>query len=1282
MKLMHAKRCPSRGVFLMHSALCGASFLLLNQTAYAQTAPQPVEAQTLSPRQSVSGADVVNNSSNPVTLNNVSLGQNFINNESSNASLTNISNVNGNASNANGQLTLDNSTVQGNLINGTGTANVQNNSSIFGNLTNSGGSVNVSGSSQVSGDLNSNNGKINISSGANVQYLHSENDNVYIDGRDASQSYRTIVGQEVYATGANEHITVDGSKAMIVHSLYNMDGSTATFDNGARNVGRAPTNNAAAIKNPDGTYFGTGIVNSNAHLIIQNNANAFYVQNTKGGDVNIGKTNEGFYTVGTLDSDSGSVNIKEGSVGTFHNSGTGNVNVSSSVENQYAIYNLTNKDNATSHIANNSSVDTISNSDNGQVFLSGASAVNDAVTNSGHGLISMDGHSTAYSNITNSDSATFSLDGQSQALGPVSFTGGTLNVRGGSSVQNLTMSSGTTVNLDGGSITGPLGFTVDDNTTTLNVGSGGGSISEIALQNDTGNFQSASINGVLHIGTIDQGFALMGSLGNNGSLQVDEANGQAVLLTGQSTSKQATTFSGGTLQLGDGKTQTSLAGDINLPIDSDQATSDGIDRNTLVLQNPDRTTNVFSGHITGNADLVQKSGINILSNDNSYSGNTTIKGGTLQLGDGHGAGSITSPVVQINKNGSLLINRDNTLVLSSELTGRGSLEQAGTGTTVVTHNNDRFSGAVKIDQGSTLQLGDGHTQGSIGSGAIANDGTLSINHSGDFNLTQVVSGNGVLNQDGSGTTVIANEQLYKGDTHVNAGTLQLGDGHNTGSIQGNAVTVAKGATFAINRGDTFVLNQTVSGDGQLVQNGSGTTVLTGNNSYTGGTQVEAGTLDVEGDNSKATGTLNVASGASLTAKQATIGGDVHINSGATFSPGSTTINGSLTLDQNSIQNLHLGQSLTEGGAYNDFVNVKGNLALGGTLNVTPSQNGPSLIQGDLGPGVYRVYDYGGKLSGNIQHVNVPHLPGVDFTVQTAVDHQVNLVAGGKDFNFWDGDNDSHRSASGSGNGKIDGGSGVWRALGNGSTLNWTKADGSANTPWMGNNFAIFNGSAGTVQVSDKSDTGAFMPVTFNGAQFANNDGKMYVIKGDTLYATTPETVIDVGDHSGNGASTKDEIDSVIDGSQVSGGTALHKTDAGTLILGANNNFSRPTVIEGGTLQLGNGGATGDIGRADITDNGTLAINRNNDVTLSQVISGSGGVTQLGTGTTILSGHNHYAGLTDVQAGQLKITGSIDGALAVAGGEATVDHGSVGGAVTNHGTFTSHGGSVGSVTNAG
>ncbi len=109
---------------------------------------------------------------------------------------------------------------------------------------------------------------------------------------------------------------------------------------------------------------------------------------------------------------------------------------------------------------------------------------------------------------------------------------------------------------------------------------------------------------------------------------------------------------------------------------------------------------------------------------------------------------------------------------------------------------------------------------------------------------------------------------------------------------------------------------------------------------------------------------------------------------------------------------------------------------------------------------------------------------------------------------------------------------------------------------------------------------------------------------------------------------------------------LTKSGSGTLILSASNTYNDATVISQGTLQIGNGGTTGALAVASpvsIASGATLAFNRTNTVTqgtdFATVISGTGGVTQSGTGTLVFSGINSYSGTTRINAGILNVGNS-------------------------------------------
>jgi len=127
------------------------------------------------------------------------------------------------------------------------------------------------------------------------------------------------------------------------------------------------------------------------------------------------------------------------------------------------------------------------------------------------------------------------------------------------------------------------------------------------------------------------------------------------------------------------------------------------------------------------------------------------------------------------------------------------------------------------------------------------------NSSKNYTLTGTgeISGLGTLTKSGSGSVTIATTNSYFGGTTISAGTLQVGDGGTSGSLGTGAI--ANEGTLAFNRSDTLTLSAAISGAGNLVQSGSGTTVLAANNTFSGTTTINAGTLQI--GNGAATGSL-------------------------------------------------------------------------------------------------------------------------------------------------------------------------------------------------------------------------------------------------------------------------------------------------------------------------------------------------------------------------------------------------------------------------------------------
>ncbi len=113
---------------------------------------------------------------------------------------------------------------------------------------------------------------------------------------------------------------------------------------------------------------------------------------------------------------------------------------------------------------------------------------------------------------------------------------------------------------------------------------------------------------------------------------------------------------------------------------------------------------------------------------------------------------------------------------------------------------------------------------------------------------------------------------------------------------------------------------------------------------------------------------------------------------------------------------------------------------------------------------------------------------------------------------------------------------------------------------------------------------------------------------------------------------------------ISGSTSLVKQGSGTLIVdnSGSNNFSGGVTISGGTLQIGNNDAAGNLPSGSITDNANLVYARSDGLTVNNNISGAGSVMQMGGNTLTLSGANTFTGNVVVTNGSTVIVGSSSG----------------------------------------
>ena len=548
-----------------------------------------------------------------------------------------------------------------------------------------------------------------------------------------------------------------------------------------------------------------------------------------------------------------------------------------------------------------------------------------------------------------------------------------------------------------------------------------------------------------------------------------------------------------------------------------------------------------------------------------------------------------------------------------------------------------ISGTLIVTSGSIHSQSSGTS--SISGGTLTSPGTLTFDLAGDQQVSSTISGSDLV-KTGTATLILSGSNTYTGTTTVSQGTLQIGNGvsgsinssslitvvDTTGTLAFNMADYAVNTVDIVNNGtvkssgtNTNILVGVISGTGTFYQSGSGVTILTATNTYTGSTIVANGSL-VIGDG--ISGTIDPSSALSvqsegtllLDSPDSTLLSHSISNDGTVAlmeSPFTTytftgEISGTGTLVKTGSNTLILSGS----NSYSGLTIVEGGVLQVASTTAIPSQSAVVVISGGI-------LDVSGL------SVSVGSLSG-DSGVITGANTMFTVGTDNSDATF-----DGIISGSGTVQ-KV--GNGVWTVSGSNTYTDATIV--SQGMLQIGDGVSGSINSSSLITVVDTTGTLGF--------NMGNN-------------AVNTVDIVNNGTVQPNGANTN------ILAGVISGTGTLYQGGSGVTILTATNTYTGPTIVANGILKIGDG-VSGTIDPSSalsvqsagtllldspdstllnrsISNNGTVALLESpfTTYTFTGEISGTGAFIKTGTNTLILSGSNSYSGMTIVAGGLLQVT---------------------------------------------
>lgn len=644
-------------------------------------------------------------------------------------------------------------------------------------------------------------------------------------------------------------------------------------------------------------------------------------------------------------------------------------------------------------------------------------------------------------------------------------------------------------------------------------------------------------------------------------------------------------------------------------------------------------------------------------NTGNYNWSDATRWSTNPVVPGTGAGDVIQFTNNISAARTITVNTTNRTmgtfnIGDSDNTHRFIIASSG-GASLIFDNAG--SGAL-ISETGFVPGGSGtpnNGQDAITSTIILND-NLTTSVGAQLSLTGVISESGgarSITKTGGGVLVLSGKNTFSGGFNFNAGTVMVDPASITAGVTQafgtGKLTIAGGTTlnaladFQLNNlvdlSGTINLSRGATGTKTWTQGALGTVTLTGNTTLSSTNTafvwvVNSSIGESGGSRSLTLGSANFSLTTNLNNANTYSGGTIinSVNTNLNINHASALGSGALTFSAAGLIDNTSGSALTV--STNNEQNWNSNVTFTGT-------NDLNLGAGNVTMGATRTITVNGGIltvGGSIQSTTAGLIKAGAGTLSLG---GTNLYTGTTTVNAGVLKLDS-ASALGGGNVTLGGGV-IGLAAGNFSRTYGT-GSGLFQMTSSGGGFAAY-GADRTVSLSGS---------TINwGAASMSLQGLLKLSAADATHTVTMTNNISTngGGRTVEVANGSAVIDAAFSGT-FSGGGSLTKTGAGTFAMLGSNTFIGNLIINGagGTLQLGNGGTSGDLkAAASITVTaGTLAIQRSDGFTQAtglndKVISGAGNFRQAGTGTTTLSLSNTYTGTTTVEKGSLIISGTGD-----------------------------------------